>query len=431
MNKSAIMRGIAAAGCVLLALGLFGCSGGRYGEVVNNNDTAKEKVMLTFFGNKEDVGAKSVIESFIGSFMEQHENVYVSYEAIKGNDYFKTLRKRMNSDHLDDIIIVNHDIFLELHKAGQLASLQDLPSIQKIDNSLGFCDKEGNIYWVPTTVSAFGLYCNEDLLKQHNQKIPRNLQEWREVNDYFISKGITPVIANNDISLKTMAIGVSFYGGYKDGSITKLYADLNSGEQSLGRALTPGFKLVEEFIRKGYVDKDKALLTEKTRDDINDFLKGKSPFMLTGAWAANRVKNKKPAFTFSVQPLPVFEDSSILVVNADTRLAVNGKSKHVKQAKEFVDSFCSADNLERFCQEQASFNPSPGGKSAKVTEIASLHAAYQAKQYAVGSDDRLLLPIWELTRKAVVAMLKGADAAQAMQDMDKAAAEYRKQQLVK
>ena len=30
---------------------------------------------------------------------------------------------------------------------------------------------EGGIYGVPTIVSAFGLYCNLDLLKEHKQEV--------------------------------------------------------------------------------------------------------------------------------------------------------------------------------------------------------------------------------------------------------------------
>ena len=70
---------------------------------------------------------------------------------------------------------------------------------------------EGGIYGVPTIVSAFGLYCNLDLLKEHKQEVPRNLEEWKEVCEYFKKEGITPIIANNDISLKTLAIGRGFF----------------------------------------------------------------------------------------------------------------------------------------------------------------------------------------------------------------------------
>ena len=48
------------------------------------------------------------------------------------------------------------------------------------------------------------------MLKEHKQKLPENLQEWRQVCSYFKEQGITPVIANNDISLKTLALAGVF-----------------------------------------------------------------------------------------------------------------------------------------------------------------------------------------------------------------------------
>ena len=58
--------------------------------------------------------------------------------------------------------------------------------------------------------------------------------------------------------------------------------------------MTPGFSLVKEFIDNGYVDAGKALETRKTSDDLEEFVKGESPFMLTGAWAAGRVEGMDP-----------------------------------------------------------------------------------------------------------------------------------------
>jgi len=83
--------------------------------------------------------------------------------------------------------------------------------------------EDGAVYWVPTTVSMFGLYCNLDVLKKHKQEIPRNLGEWEQVCDYFVGRGITPIVANNDVSLKTLAIGAGFYPVYQEGRQTEAF----------------------------------------------------------------------------------------------------------------------------------------------------------------------------------------------------------------
>lgn len=52
------------------------------------------------------------------------------------------------------------------------------------------------------------------------------------------------------------------------------------------------------------MDAQKALVTQKTSDDLAEFAKGESPFMLTGGWAAGRVKSMNPPFEFTVIPYP-------------------------------------------------------------------------------------------------------------------------------
>ena len=49
--------------------------------------------------------------------------------------------------------------------------------------------------------------------------------------------------------------------------------------------------------------------------------------MLTGGWAADRVKAMAPELRFTVVPYPVLEQGSVLVINADTRIAVNEDSQ--------------------------------------------------------------------------------------------------------
>ena len=75
-------------------------------------------------------------------------------------------RKRMDAGKGDDVFMVNHDIVLELEEEGKLAELSELDIITDYtDTMLSQMEDQGDIYWVPTTVSAFGLYCNQTLLR--------------------------------------------------------------------------------------------------------------------------------------------------------------------------------------------------------------------------------------------------------------------------
>ena len=196
------------------ALMLGGCGTGN--KVVNFEIPNENVTTITFFGNKYEPENVTVIEEILSDFMKENPGIRVSYESLKGNEYYEALGKRFDAGKGDDVFMVNHDVLLEMQSRGQLVDLSGLKTIQDYsDRMLRQMVEHGKIYWVPTTVSGFGLYCNKKLLKEHKQKLPENLQEWRQVCSYFKEQGITPVIANNDISLKTLAIGRSFYSAYQ------------------------------------------------------------------------------------------------------------------------------------------------------------------------------------------------------------------------
>lgn len=405
---------------------LTGC--GQKNRVVNYETPTQKSTTITFFGNKYETENVIVIEQIISDFMKENPDIRVSYESLKGNDYFEALQKRMASGKGDDVFMVNHDVLLELKEHGQAAELSGLDTVANYTDQMRHqMEDDGQIYWLPTTVSAFGLYCNLDLLNKHKQRVPQTLPEWERVCDYFIKEGITPIIANNDISLKTLAIGRGFYPVYQENRQAEVLQRLNDGEAKLSDYLRSGFSIAEKFISKGYIDAEKALQTKKTSDDLQEFVKGESPFLLTGAWAAGRVEEMEPGFEFEVHPLPLLEDGALLVINPDTRLSVNAESKYPEAAMKFVEYFTRQENIQKFADQQSSFSPLKNGQPSSVKQIQPLVAGYQNGRTVIGTDTFLTLPIWELTAGVSKKLLSGDSMETALDWMDQQASQEREQ----
>lgn len=406
--------------CLVLPSVLYGCSKNQ----LTNYDNEKDDITsITFFGNKYEPENVTVIEQIISEFMGDNPDIRVSYESLKGAEYYEALEKRMAAGKGDDVFMVNHDAVLSLQARGQLADLSELPAMGDYTDQMlsQMVEGDGSIYWVPTTVSVFGLYCNLDILKTHKQEVPENLTAWEQVCDYFVSQKITPIIANNDISFKTLAIGRGFFDVYAGGRAPEVFTELNSGAARLSDYLTPGFELVASFIDKGYVDAAKALVTKKTSDDLEEFARGESPFMLTGAWAAGRVAKMVPDMDFEVVPLPILPDGALEVINADTRLSVNADSAHLDAAMRFVEYFTRPENIQRFADQQASFSPLKGGNPSSEAEIRTLIECYEAGRTVIGADGLLELPIWNLTADVSKKLLSGETVETAMAWLDEQA----------
>ncbi len=407
-------------------LSLAGCSG-KVNKVQVVEKGTQETVTLTFFGNKADESNVHVIEQIMSEFMTEHPDIVITYESIKGADYYETLMKRMETGNGDDIFMVDHDSTITLHKEGKLADLTGLSTIDRYmeDMKEQFICEDG-IYWLPTTVSAFGLYCNMDMLKEHHQTVPTNWKEFEAVCDYFVEEGITPVVANNDISLKTLVIGASYYEQYQSGQAERFFTDLNSGKIGFGESLSKGISLVDKMLQKKYVDADDTQNTQKTSDDLEDFAKGEYPFMLTGVWASDRlISDYHAKFNYEVDPLPILEDGSLVVVNPDTRLAVNADSKYPDEAKLFVDYFTQTENLHALCEDQCSISPLKDGESSSAKEIQQVIQCYQEGRIVIGGDYRLNLPIWHLAKNATQKLLDGISKTEVQKELDEEAEKYR------
>lgn len=417
MNRHSRILAVLTA-CCLAAGALAGCSGAQNLVFDAGEQSAQPETRLTFFGFKYEAINVMAIEDALHGYMDAHPDVTISYDGIKSPEYFDVLAKRMQTGNGDDILMVDHERVLELGAQGRLADLSDLSTLENFsDLAKSQIGAGGSILYLPTSISAFGLYCNTTLLKAYGQPIPENLAQFEAVCDFFVAQGITPIVANNDISLKTVALGKALLPLYQLPDPQERLDRFNSGQEDLAEALRPGFELVERMIDRRWVDAPRTLDTAKTRDDLTLFAQGAQPFMLTGAWATPRLRELEPDFDFEVRPYPILEDGSVLVINIDTRMSVNADSPNVEQAKHFVEYLTDSDVLWRFVDSQGSFSPLKDNRLAEDKAIQALSPYLHNGRSVIGADDNLQLPIWDFSRQCAVGMLEGDDAQAAVARM--------------
>lgn len=380
----------------------------------------EEDTQITFFGYKWETENVLTIEQLITEFMQENKTVNVLYESIKGRAFFPVLIKRIETGNGDDVFMIDRDTLLALARRGELVDLSDMPELGEYsDMALSqIREEDGSVFALPTSVSAFGLYCNLDLLKKHHVAIPRNRAEFLEACAVFRKAGVTPIVANNDISLKTLAMARGLPELYASGEPG--FAAINAGRVPLSTYFRSGFELLEELCERGYIDRKRALVTEKTRDDLVDFAKGESPFMLTGVWASVRLR-KMADFRYAITAYPVQEDGTTLVVRIDTRIALNARGRHLPEARNFLRHLIRPGSINRFCLGQDSFSPLKQLPSP-APALEAIGENLQNGRVVLGADRRFAFPLWELSRAASVRILEGVPAEQALKSLDEAVA---------
>lgn len=140
--------------------------------------------------------------------------------------------------------------------------------------------------------------------------------------------------------------------------------------------------------------------------------------MLTGVWAAGRVKGMEPDFEFTVVPYPVLEDGAVLVINPDVRLSVSAMGNNQEFAKDFVNYFLQEENIGRFADNQSSFSPLQDDFQPSLSEIQEIVDSYHTSIPVIGSDSHMKSPIWEITADISKGLLSGIDITDLMEQMD-------------
>ncbi|HIW77640.1 MAG TPA: extracellular solute-binding protein [Candidatus Bilophila faecipullorum] len=374
---------------------------------------------ITFFGFKWESANVTAIETLISDFMARNPSVTVLYESIKGRDYFPVLLKRIATGNGDDVFMVDHDSLLTLSRQGCLKDLSGLPEIRTYSNLAlsQMREPDGAVYFLPMSISAFGLYCNLDLLNKYNVSIPRTYQDFLEACRVFSDAGITPVVANNDISLKTLVLARGLYDLYEGEDTAQRLAALNSGQTRLSAYLKPGFELLKHLCDRGYIDPEKTLRTTKTKDDLVEFARGESPFMLTGVWASVRME-KMVEFPYKVVPYPVREDGPVLVINIDIRLALNAHAKEPEEALRFLRHMVTPSAIAAYNLSQASFSPLQETPPLPDDAVRDIGEHLRKGRIMLGADGHLDFPIWEITRVASRMLVEGASVEEAMRYLD-------------
>ncbi len=401
---------------ILISVIMTGCSQ-RFSEIMlieNEPSEKQEQVFLSVFGYKADALNLTAIENILNLHMEQNPDIVITYEGVKGADYWNALERRAQANGLDDVFMVDHDHVIELTGQGKLADLSGLPAIEKYQDIMKeqFINKDGSVYFLPICISAYGLYINYDLLEAHGQKVPENWSDFMEVCNYFVEKGMTPIVANNYASLRYLIVARSLYSVYQQDSAATIER-FNCEPEELANALRPGVKMVEEMIDYKWIDCAETLTTDQTSDDLKLFVGGDRPFMVTGGWGTPRVAAMNPKFSYGVHPFPILDDGGVLVIDANTCISVNADSEHLDEAMQLVECITQPDCIWEYCDSQSSYTPLQDNRIPADETILPTFACLERRRIAIGSDFRINLPLDTSLSEITQQMLTGMSADEA------------------
>ena len=408
----------AVAATVIISFCGAGCADSNKGAIIefNSSNKSSNEKRLTFVGYKGGMQNVIAIEESLQGFMKVNPSVTITYEYAPGV-LSDLLKRRLTAGTLDDVFTVDLDSYQYLKSKDALMDLSDIPGIENyLPLMKNQFDLDGKAYFVPACITTYGLYVNYDLLKKHGLSIPQNYSEFKTVCDYFVGKGVTPVIGNNDNTFRALIAAIGFFDIYREQNPNTEIARLNNDIPALLTKLKPAVERIAEMLDKGYIDSgaiDSTYPTRLTSDnavgELSLFLKGEQPFMITGNWASPRVTAAGCNFSYGVHALPVMDDGVSLVMDGNTCLAVNKKTKYPAEVKNFMSFLMDKDNMWKYCESQSSYTPLKNDSRIPSDKTIAPSAEYlNGNRTVISLDYKWSLPIKQAFTKCGMEMTKAA-----------------------
>ena len=415
--------------CIVGAAALFVAACGENGGAGNNlivvEDNEKREVNLFSPMEKTEADVENVARSAVDKTIilaEEKLGVKVQYVTYTAEDYQDktyddvTLDRARND--MDDMYLLNPDTIRTLAEEGELQDLSGLGCAQNLRDVVKAANVvDGKLVAIPQEVVAYGLFINKEMFDKYNLALPETPEEFLECCRVFQENGIETPVGANRWWLETFVLAQAYADLYNGGNTEAEIAALNSGESKYSDYMRPGFEFLQEMIDKGYVDAQKALVSEAIEGEGADFLAQKTPIVMAYWGAANaETAYGKPDFEMLVIGFP--SSRGQMPVMPMTGFGVGINAEHGEDARAVLDVMLSDEAMQIYAETNRVISPSKNVEVECIPALKPLNDRIKDNVYVLGSNAGMEVEQWGNTCLIVRELLGGATVDECMSQFD-------------
>ena len=417
----------AAAGLAALAvLALAAC--GKHEDPTNllPREKKEERVVNLFSPmEKMDPEAENVARTasdLTVMMAEEQLGVTMVYRTYTAEDYQDKTYDDVTLDrvrsNMDDLYLLNPDTLMALGAEGALMDLSELESVQNLrEIVLAANTVDGKLVAIPQEVVAYGLFVNKDLFDQYQLELPETPEEFLECCRVFQENGIETPVGANRWWLETFVFAQAYADLYNGGNVEAEIAALNSGEARYSDYMRPGFQFLQELIDRGYIDAEKALVSEAIEAEGPDFLAGKTPIVMA-YWGAANTETAYGKTDFTMQVIGFPSSRGRMPVVSTTGFGIGARAEHREDALRALEVMTSDEALQLYAETNRVISPSKNVKVDCVPALQPLSDRIEEGVYVLGSNAGMRVEQWGNTCLIVRELLGGASVDECMAAFD-------------
>lgn len=281
-----------------------------------SSEKTQNKTLTVWWYEPADNAMAQAWNVALNEFRQKYPQTTVKFEQKSFEDLQKTFRMVLASGKGPDISEFNKGTATmgQLVKDGLLYNLDSVfvqhgwekklsPSLQNIlrYDSLGRMG-HGSVYGITTYGEFIMVYYNKEMFQRYGISVPKNLEQFDQVCDAFVKKGIAP-IAFGDAD-KWPAFHE--FGELLDYSASRHfindYVFLKKKVDFSGPEFKTALTRLQGWAKAGYFPKD--FMAVSYDDMWKGFVAQKSPMLITGSWLYGTLLKEAKSFNWGVFLMP-------------------------------------------------------------------------------------------------------------------------------
>lgn len=354
---------------------------------------------------------------------EEELGVSVGYVTYTAEDYqdktYDDVALDRARNNMDDIYLLNPDVIKALGEEGLLMDLSGLACAKNLRDVVKTANTiDGKLVAIPQEVVAYGLFLNKDMFDQYQLELPETPEEFLECCRVFKENGIETPVGANRWWLETFVLAQAYADLYNGGNTEAEIAALNSGESKYSDYMRPGFEFLQEMIDCGYIDAEKALVSEAIEGEGADFLAGKTPIVMA-YWGAANTETAYGAPDFNMVVIGFPSSRGQMPVMPMTGFGVGANAEHKEDAMSVMDVILSDEALQVYAETNKVISPSKNVEVECIPALKPLNDRIEENVYVLGANANMKLEQWGNTCLIVRDLLGGATVDECMAEFDR------------
>jgi len=353
---------------------------------------------------------------------EQKLNLLVEYRTYTAENYKEKTYDDVTLDrirnNMDDWYLLNPDTIQILGTEGKLADLSVLDSAKNLREVVKTANTvDGKLVAIPQEVVAHGLFVNKDMFDKYNLALPNTPEEFLHCCEVFQQNGIETPVGANRWWLENFVFAQAYADLYNGDTTQQEIQQLNSGERKYSDYMRNGFEFLKKLIDNGYVDAEKAYISEAIEGEMTDFLAQKTPIVMA-YWGAANTDTAYGNTDFELQVIGFPSNRGQMPVVSMTGYAVNVNAEHLHDVMNVLDIILSDEALQIYAETNKVISPSKNVEVDCVPALKPLNDKIQQNIYVLGSNAGMNVEQWGNTCLIVRKLLTGASVEECMAEFD-------------